>query len=110
MRYSSRSGGRSRKPWSESVAIARLYRPAEIKLNAQILMLNLRRRRQLRRGAGPHHPAPLDQIMPVGDAGERRDVLVDHEDRLAGGLEPRQALPDLGANERRQAFGRLIED
>src|SRR6188768_4130164 len=86
MRYSSRKSPSSRNPWSESVAIAayiaarggNVIAPSD----AEILVLHLGRRRQLSRSARPHHPAPLDQIMPVGDAGQRLDVLVDHQDRL----------------------------
>ena len=41
---------------------------------------------------------------------ERIEMLVDQQDRLTFALEPREAGPDLGADQRRQAFGRLIEN
>ena len=46
--------------------------------------------------AGPHHVALLDHHMAVGDLGQRIEVLVDQQDRLALALEPREARPDLG--------------
>ena len=52
-------------------------------LNAQIAVLNIRRVGQFVRAAGPHHAAALDDVVAVGDAGERVDVLVDDQDRLA---------------------------
>ena len=42
--------------------------------------------------------------------GERVDILVDHQDRLAGRLEAREAAPDLVADQRRQPFRRLVEN
>src|SRR2546425_10004183 len=69
--------------------------------NAQMAFLDRARGFQLRRAAGPHHPSALDDVVPVGDAGEGLDVLVDQQDRLAGGLEPGQAAPYLGAQQRR---------
>src|SRR5450759_1820415 len=41
--------------------------------------------------------------MAVGDARERTDVLVDHQDGEAQFLEAGEAAPDLGADQRRQA-------
>src|SRR5205823_6098395 len=92
MRYSIRDGGRSMKPWSASFAIASVYHDGS---DAKILVLHVGRCGKRRRIARPHHLTALDDVVPVGDAGQRRDVLVDHQDRLAGGLEPRQARPDL---------------
>ena len=48
--------------------------------------------------------------MAVGDRDQRLDILVDHQDRLAGLLQPRQALPDFLPDQRRQTFGRLVEN
>src|SRR5215510_13046036 len=79
-------------------------------LHAEIAMLHVRNRRERRRGAVPDHPATLDQVMAIGDANQRVDILVDHQDRQALRLEPGEALPDLSADERRQAFGRLVEN
>jgi hypothetical protein len=72
--------------------------------------LDVGRRPQRGGTAGPHDPALLDDVVPVGDAGQRLDVLVDDEDGLPGGLERFQAPPDLRSDERRQALGRLVED
>jgi hypothetical protein len=43
----------------------------------------LRLRDQLLRRAAPHRAAALDDVVPVGNAGEIPDVLVDHQNRLA---------------------------
>src|SRR5580700_3690382 len=56
-------------------------------------------------GAGPDHPAFFDDDMAVGKAGQRVDVLVDHQDGLVLGLEPPQAIPDLEPDQRREALG-----
>ena len=56
-----------------------------------------------------HHAAIADDellavglgIMPDRASGRDLDVLVDHQDRLAGSLEPSQAGPDFGADQRR---------
>src|SRR5258708_16995242 len=58
----------------------------------------------------PDDAALLDDVMAVGDAGERREVLVDDEDGEAKRLEAREAGPNLGADQRRQTLGRLVED
>src|SRR5712671_326114 len=76
----------------------------------EIAVLDVRRGSELGGAAAPHHLAALDHVMAVGDADQRLDVLVDDQDRLAGGLERREALPDLGTDERREPLGRLVED
>src|SRR5690242_992301 len=48
--------------------------------------------------------------MSVGKTDQGADVLVDHQDRLAFGLEPPQARPDLLADEGRQTFRCFVED
>src|SRR5471030_2426672 len=48
--------------------------------------------------------------MAVGDTRERLYILVDDEDGVARGLEPREAAPDLGADQRGKALGRFIKD
>src|SRR5260370_40526812 len=65
---------------------------------------------QRRRIALPDDAALLDDVMAVGDAGQRREVLVDDQDGEAERLEAREAAPDLGADQRRQALGRFVED
>ena len=73
-------------------------------------MLQIRLGDQLRRGAAPHGAPALDDVVPVGDAGEVLDVLVDHQHRLALRFEHRQAVPDFLADQGREALGRLVED
>src|SRR5439155_19171251 len=73
-------------------------------------VLNVRRGSKLCGTAGPYHLAALDQIMPVGDADQRLHVLVDQQDRLPGSLELCETLPDLGADERRQALRRFVQN
>ncbi len=38
------------------------------------------------RASAPHHAAALDDEMPVGDLGQRPDILVDHQDRSPSSL------------------------
>ena len=73
-------------------------------------MLNIRGSGELARRSGPDHAAALDQVMAVGDARQRRDILIDNEDGLAFGLESREAAPDFGADHRGETFGRLVEN
>src|SRR5205814_2407019 len=65
---------------------------------------------QRRRIALPHHAALLEDEVAVGEGGDRLDVLVDEEDRQSLGAQAPQAAPDLLTDERREAFGRLVED
>ena len=48
--------------------------------------------------------------MPVGERDQALHVLVDHQDRLAGRTQRREAAPDLFAHQRREALGRFVED
>src|SRR5512145_706766 len=65
---------------------------------------------KLRRGSLPRHAPALDDGMAVGEPHQALDVLVDHQDSLSGGAQPPEAAPDLLAHERREAFGRFVED
>ena len=65
---------------------------------------------KLRRGSLPRHAPALDDGVAVGELHQALDVLVDHEDRLPGGAQAPEAVPDLLAHERREAFGRLVEN
>src|SRR3954468_11234518 len=58
----------------------------------------------------PCDATALDDGMPVRQAHEPLDVFVDDQDRLSRGAQAGEALPDLLAHQRRQAFGGLIED
>src|SRR5215218_1954740 len=78
--------------------------------NVQIAVLDGRVAAQLGARAGPDDAALLDDHVPVGEARQGVDVLVDDDDRLALALEALQAGPDLGPDERRQALRRLVED
>src|SRR5215470_9028857 len=77
---------------------------------AEVSVLNVRAGPEFGRRAAPDGPALLEDVVPVRDPRERRHVLVDDQDRLAGRLEPFDAAPDLGAHQRRQPLGRLVED
>ena len=58
----------------------------------------------------PHHPAPLDDVVTVGDPGQRVDVLVDEEDGQTVRLEVLEAAPDLGSDQWGEPLGRLIQE
>src|SRR6266446_10158091 len=72
--------------------------------DSKIPVLDVFVRGQLRRRAAPDDAASLEDVMGVGDAGERADVLVDEQDGLARGFHALEAAPDLGADQRGQAF------
>src|SRR3989454_2298603 len=77
---------------------------------AEVAMLDVRTRPQLDRGAVPHHPPLLEDVVMIGQPGHGLDVLVDQQNRQAALLEALEAAPDLGPNERRQPLGGLVED
>src|SRR4051794_9017425 len=79
-------------------------------LDVQITVLDGGVGTQLGARAGPDDAAFLDDHVTVGEARQGVDVLVDDDDRLALLFEARQTGPDLGPDERRQAFRRLVED
>src|SRR5258708_31731009 len=54
--------------------------------NPEIAMLQIGLGDQRFRRSAPHRVAALDDVMPVGDAREILDVLVDHQHRLASRL------------------------
>src|SRR5258708_7560871 len=89
---------------------ARLQWPAAPLSQLEIPLPHGRIGREGSRGAGPNRVALLDHDVAVGDAGERVEMLVDQEDRLALGLETREASPDLRADQRRETLGRLVQD
>src|SRR5829696_8828969 len=73
-------------------------------------MLDFRCSRKGRGGAAPDDTAALDKHVAIGNANERFDIFVDQQDRLTGSLQPRKALPDLGADQRRQSLGGLVKN
>src|SRR5260370_18829973 len=77
---------------------------------AEVTVLDVLARAELGRAAAPDDLPLLDDVVRVGDARQRDQVLADEEDRLAARRQPLDAAPDLGANERRQALRRLVED
>src|SRR6266850_8340631 len=83
---------------------------ARHELNSQIAVLKVRCASERLRGAAPDNATAFDQVMAIGDADERIDILVDNEDRLSRLLQMQQALPDLGADERCKTFGRFVEN
>src|SRR5215208_687589 len=100
-----RAAGRSLVSKPESAA-----RNGRIVSNAQIPVLQFGRRGEFGGAAGPDGAAAFENVMAVGEAQQRRDVLVDQEDRLSGRFERRQYPPDLGADARRQPLRRLVQD
>src|SRR6266851_1522530 len=78
--------------------------------DSKIPMLQVAVAGELRGRAGPDDAALLDDVMTVGQPDQRAHALVDHQDRLALALQPVEARPDLLADQRRQALGRLVED
>src|SRR4030088_306653 len=62
--------------------------------NPEIPMLQVGLCDQLRRRAAPHRAAALNDVMPVGNACEILNVLVDHQNRLAARLQYCQAVRD----------------
>src|SRR5215831_12625096 len=87
-----------------------LARAPQGKSHAEETVLHVAVPRELGRRSGPCDAPFLDYVVPVGDARERPEVLVDHEDREARSLEALDRAVDLDADERREAFGRLVED
>ncbi len=72
--------------------------------DADIAMHQLRIGREIGAGARPDRAAFLDDVVPVGDALQHVDVLVDQQDRLALRLQRLDAAPDLGADRRGRAL------
>lgn len=60
--------------------------------------------------ARPDGAALFQHIMPVGEPLQHMKVLVDQQNRLTFSLEPRDAGPDLGTNDRGKALGRFVQD
>src|SRR6266581_2906680 len=100
------------KPWRLPSRYDARRGPMEVgsPLHAQIAVLQFGGGSECRRRAGPDYPPALDEVVAVGDADQRLDVLVDQEDRLSGGLEPYQTRPDFPADERRKPLGCLVEN
>ena len=65
---------------------------------------------KLRRASLPRYAPALDNGVAVGEPEQALDVFVDHQDSLSGAAQPPEAAPDLLAHERREAFGRFVED
>src|SRR5438067_649953 len=77
---------------------------------AEIAALQLAIRAELGRAAGPDNAPFLQYVMPVGDTRQQPDVLVDEEKRQAIRLQLGNRAVDLLAYERRETFGRFVED
>src|SRR5262245_22257255 len=56
-------------------------------LHSQVPVLHIAVPGEIRRGAAPDHAPFLDDVVPVGDARQRPQVLVDDEDRQSRRLE-----------------------
>src|SRR5215469_1753793 len=77
---------------------------------AEVSVPNVRSRPELGGAAAPDDLPLLEDEVPVGDPRERPHVLVDDQDRLPPRLEPLHAAPDLGADQRRESLGRLVQN
>src|SRR2546427_1231726 len=97
---------------TRSLGVAVVGNGAAIRLRsyAEVSVLHVLAGAQLGRGPAPDHAPLLEHVVVIGQPRERLDVFVDEQHRQSARLEPLQAPPDLGADERRQAFGRLVED
>src|SRR5216117_4140103 len=71
--------------------------------DAQIAVLQLAVRRQLGGDAAPYDAAFLEHVVPVGDARQGTQILVDDQDGEARGLQSLDRAVDLDADERREA-------
>src|SRR2546423_5274091 len=80
------------------------------RLNPEVALLNILPPGEFGRIAAPDHPAFFEHIVYVGHACERAQVLVDEQDRQPGALQPLDRAVDLDADERREPFGRFVED
>src|SRR5262249_9510984 len=59
--------------------------------------------------AGENDLATFDDVEPIGELREVMDVGLGNEERMAEGADVGQALDDRGHDDRRKAFGRLIQ-
>src|SRR5215510_10150888 len=62
------------------------------------------------RVSAPAHASALEDVVAVCKPGERLEVLIHQQDRLAAALELAQHLPDLAADDRGEPFGCFVED
>ena len=58
----------------------------------------------------PHDAAFFQDVVAVDEGGHFLQVLVDHQNRLPFLLKAAQAVPDLLADQRGQAFGSFVQD
>src|SRR5688572_7823656 len=79
-------------------------------LHAEIAVLNPLVGREVGRAAGPDHAAFLEHAVAIGDPRQRLYILVDEQDRESFGLEARNRLEDLDADQRRKPLGGFIQD
>src|SRR5258708_25666570 len=78
--------------------------------DAEIAVLQLGVRCEIGRAAAPDHASFFQHVMTVGYLAQRSDVLVDDKDGKSFRFQLRDRAVDLGADERREAFGGLVED
>src|SRR5262244_426789 len=79
-----------------------LARAPQGKSHAEEAVLHVAVPREIGRRARPDHAPFLDHVMPVGDARERSEVLVDDQDPEPRGLQALDRAVDLDAHERRE--------
>src|ERR1700733_8617072 len=78
--------------------------------DAEIAVLYVGRSRQDLRIPRPDHAAAFDDVMAIGNAGERVHVLVDDQDRLPAFAQEFQATPNLFTDQWRKPFGGFVEN
>src|SRR2546426_9830187 len=77
---------------------------------AEVPVLDVLAAAELGGRSAPDDLALLEDVVPVGNPGERPHILVDDQNRLAARFEPFHAAPDFGANQGCQPLRRLVED
>src|SRR5258708_4346970 len=78
--------------------------------DAEIAVLQLGVRCEIGRAAAPDHASFFQHVMTVGYLAQRSDVLVDDKDGKSFRFQLRDRAVYLRPNERREAFGGLVED
>src|SRR6266481_6213083 len=88
----------------------RFTRRAWPSLDAEIALPQAAVGGELGRGAGPGDPPALQDGVALAELHRPVDILVDRQNGETAAAELGEHAPDLFAQERRQAFRRLVED
>src|SRR6185503_15597814 len=84
--------------------------PMAKSLHPEVSVLYVRVRGEVGGAAAPHHASLFQHVVAVRYLGQRLHVLVDDEDRETLALELSDRAVDLGADQRREAFCRFVQD